>query len=150
MPERFSPVGDDRLVFRLVATGSTFLPPGAILPLPSWFEPSSGDVAEGAARGRVPGLSAWDQSLTSVEQARALTARPDQLAFGLRAQGIREVGQRFGRALAIVYDPLDQLAPGPGWEGHVLIEGLKRPPEQSRAVHKDCQVELARRCVPVL
>lgn len=149
MPERFSPVADDRMVFRLVATGSVFLPAGAILPLPIWFEPSSGDVAEGAARGRRPGLSAWDRSLASVEQACDLTQRPGQLAFGLSAGAVREVGGRFGRALDIVYDPLDALSPRAGWEGHVLIEGLKRSPETARPAHKDCLIELARRCGPV-
>lgn len=146
MPERFSPLPDEALIFRLADPGSQFLPTDAELPLPRWFEPSSGDVKEGELRNRPAGLSVWDQGRATVENARQLTQRPRGMAFGLEVSSCKRIGQVHGRELAVVADPLDARAPEPGWDGHSLIEGLKRPPGVDRQAHRDLLSALSNTC----
>lgn len=149
MLERFSPVPDPAFIFRLVEPESHFLPADAELPLPRWFEPSSGDVEEGARRGRPPGLSVWNRDLVAVEGVRRLVGRPRAKAFGLTVERCKAIGQGHQRALAVVADPLDEHQPTPGWDAHGLIEGLKRPPAVSRQAHLDLLTELSRACQQV-
>jgi hypothetical protein len=146
MPERFSPLPDEASIFRLADPGSQFLPADAELPLPRWFEPSSGDVEEGAARGRPPGVSVWDRARATVENARQLTQRPQGMAFGLRVGSCKSIGQRHQRELAVVADPLEARQTEPGWDAHSLLEGLKRPPGVTRQAHKDLLTELSQSC----
>ncbi|MBN1209976.1 MAG: hypothetical protein JXB05_34310 [Myxococcaceae bacterium] len=149
MPERFSPLPDDALIFRLADPGSQFLPADAELPLPRWFEPSSGDVEEGERRNRPPGLSVWDRDRATVENARQLTQRPQGMAFGLKVGFCKSLGQHHQRELAVVADPLDARQPEPGWDGHSLVEGLKRPPGGTRQAHKDLLMALSQSCQKV-
>ncbi|HYO71366.1 MAG TPA: hypothetical protein VEU33_35335 [Archangium sp.] len=149
MPERFSPLPDDALVFRLADPGGQFLPADAQLPLPRWFEPSSSDVKEGELRGRPPGLSVWDRSRASASEVRQLIPRPQARAFGLKVEHCKQIGQRHQRELSVVADPLDARQPAPGWDAHSLIEGLKRPPAVMRQAHLDLLTELSRACQAV-
>lgn len=149
MPERFSPILDDTLVFRLADPGGQFLPTDAELPLPRWFEPSSGDVKEGALRGRPPGLSVWDRGRATADEVRQLIPRPEARAFGLKVERCKHIGQSHQRELAVVADPLDARQPEPGWDAHSLIEGLKRPPAVARQAHLDLLTELSRACQAV-
>ena len=146
VPERFSPVPGENVVFRLVDENSTFLPAGAQLPLPAWFNPSTTDIDEGKARGRQPGFSVWNQAVASVEQVKVLVTRPDSLAFGLEAAAVREVGKAHQRALEVLADPADSLKPGAGWDAHTVIEGLQRPEGLARPAQKDLQSALAAQC----
>jgi hypothetical protein len=146
MPERYSPLADGAFIFRLADPGSQFLPMDAELPLPRWFEPSSGDVAEGEKRGRPPGLSVWDKQYATVEDARQLLGRPQSAAFGMSVAGCKLISQTHKREIAVVSDPLDEQAPKLGWEAHALIEGLKRPPGTTRQAHLDLLTELAQSC----
>lgn len=149
MPERFSLLPDDALIFRLVERGSEFLPADAELPLPRWFEPSSGDVKEGEARGRPPGLSVWDRERATVGEARQLVGRPQGLSFGLKVGLCKSTGLCHQRELAVISDPLEARQPAPGWDAHSLIEGLKRPPGVDRTKHKDLLSALSQACQKV-
>jgi hypothetical protein len=146
MAERFSELPDSAFIFRLVNPNSHFLPAGIELPLPGWFEPSSGDVEEAAGRGRRPGLSVWNKHQAEVEQVKQLLARPDAMAFGLIVHDCKQIGQRHERELTVVADPADQHAPAPGWDAHSLIEGLKRPAEVTKQAHRDLLTDLSRAC----
>jgi hypothetical protein len=84
-----------------------------------------------------------------VENARQLTQRPREMAFGLNVGHCKSIGQRHRRELAVVADPLDARQPEPGWDGHCLIEGLKRPPGGDRQAHKDLLTELSQSCQKV-
>jgi hypothetical protein len=145
-PKQFSPLPEEGRVFRLAVRGSGFLPADAVLPLPAWLEPTKRDVEEATQRGRRPGLSVWDEAFTRTDEARVVSGRPDGIAFDLAVQDCRETGQRHDREIDVVADPLDDRAPEAGWEGHALIEGIKRPPGVDRQRHKDMLLDLISCC----
>lgn len=128
MPERYSRLADAAVVVRLVSPQSSFLPATAVLPLPQWLEPSPQDVEEAGKSGRPPGITVWDASRTSAEQARALSGKPDGRAFAAQVKQCMKVAVDHARPIAVVADPVDEKMPSAGWEGHALIEGLRRPP----------------------
>jgi hypothetical protein len=147
---RFEPLDREAFVFRLVELGSTFLPMGALLPLPEWFEPTTDDKDEGVRLGRPAGLSVWDKSLCSVGDAKAIRFYPgtppdDVKAFGLRVGEVIRIGMRHERSLQVVSDPhpLEFLN---GYEGHCRLEGLERPVGYPRPRHKELKVDLAGAC----
>lgn len=135
-PVRFAPINEATDVIRLVNPNGNFFPPGSVFPLPEWLNPTRADEAEGMARQRVAGLSVWDHSRTTVAQAKAFLNRPDDIAFSIAVTAIRQAGNDNDVDLAVVADPRDDLAPQQGWDGHALIEGLKRPPGQPKARYK--------------
>lgn len=148
--ESFEPLADDATVFRLVEYGTKFLPPGARLPTLDLFEPTTRDKAQAKERGREPGVSVWDRSLTSVPQATTIryargTAPDDVRAFGLVVGEIRTVSHEYEREVDVVTDPLEEDR-GPGAEGHSAIEGLKRPDGYQRKRHKAFLLDLADAC----
>lgn len=148
MPERWSSLGDEAQVFRLAEPGGGHLPPGRVLPLPEWLAPNSADIAE-TAPGRVAGVSAWDSARTTTGQARAMTTRPDALAFGAVVGALRGAGAALGVAIDVVADPAEQFAPQPGWDGHALIEGLQRPVGASRQTFTALRQALVGSFVPL-
>jgi hypothetical protein len=127
MPERYWPLADEAVVVRLANAQSSFLPATAVLPLPQWLEPTHQDIEEAQKSGRPPGITVWDASLTNVEQARLLSGKPEGRAFAAQVTSCKKVAADHARQIAIVADPVDEKKPSPGWEGHALIEGLRRP-----------------------
>ena len=150
MRERFTPIDPPAIVFRLATPGSGHLPLHATLPLPDWFVPTRDDEQEAADRGRPePGLSVWDDALTTAGQARLLTGKPEGRAFRLAIHDCVAVGNRHGRALSVVADPLEgPRADEPGAIGHALIEGLKRPKGGDRQRHQLLLRDLVAVCAP--
>ena len=151
--ESFEPLADDATVFRLVEYGTKFLPEGAQLPTSDLFVLTSRDKQQAEERGREPGVSVWDRSLTSVPQATALRYTPhappdDVRAFGLAVQAVRSFGRQYELAIDVVADPLEEDL-GPGAEGHSAIEGLKRPDGYPRKRHKALLLDMAEACVEV-
>ena len=146
MPERFSVVADNDVVFRLVDENSTFLPAGIALPLPAWFNPGTNDIAEGAKRGRVPGFSMWNNTLATAADVKTLVNRTNALAFGLNAGTFRKIGKEHSRDLEVLADPADEFKPTVGWDAHSLVEGLQRPESLPRVQHKDMLTVLAAHC----
>ena len=144
MLERFTPLNDEALVFRLATPA--FVPEGARLPLATWLRPTDADVAEGAARGRPAGLSSWDAERTTVAQAKAfLSSAVNAIAYSMRCGAVRRVGVQFKRNLDVVADPRDDDQ-RPGWEGHCLIEGLERPKGSTKKDQLDLSVGLLDAC----
>lgn len=148
--KQFEPLPESAFVFRLAETNSMFIPEGARLPNAELFTPSSKDKEEAKKRGRPPGVSVWDRDLTTVEQARTIRYWPNEPPDGIRAFSlnvgfVRGVGKQFDRQIDVVADPESQEK-GPGASGHSLIEGLKRPPDQSRKLFKDIWATLAGAC----
>ena len=113
-------------VCRLVPTSGRF-PPDSTKPQPQDFYPSSEDKAEAKARGIDPLVSVWDEERCSLDQAKAIFARP-AVGFGLSVQQIREVRiAGSDESLSVLRDPLTgPRARMPGAEGHCGIRGLKR------------------------
>lgn len=151
--ERFTPLDGRDEVFRLAVEGQkVFLPYGAALPLPEWFQPTKEDEAEGVVRGRVPGLSVWNCARTGTADAARIRwgeAVPDGVrAFAIGVDRVREIGEREGRRLDVVADPLDP-SDGEGADGHALIEGLKRPDGTPRAAHRQLLTVLVAGCRPL-
>lgn len=148
MDEAFEPLPANALVFRLATRGPGFLPKGALLPDPLWFRPTSEDVTEAAARDRVPGLSMWERARTTVPQARKLSAKHDGEAFASYVGELLKVGEDVNISLAVVRDPLYEEAPAPGWDGHVVLEGVHRPSGESKNDFRRLREGLASACSP--
>ena len=127
MPERFSPLSSEAVIFRLATPASTLFPSGRDLPLPEWLAPTSADEAEAAARNRPAGLSVWQLARTTASQARAFGDQAEALAFSTTAGECRSVGATLSIPLDVLHDPLLDQQDQDGWEGHAVIEGLKRP-----------------------
>jgi len=145
MRERFSQLPESACVFR-IAKSPTFLPKGHLLPLPNWLEPTSKDIEEAEKRGRDVGLSVWDTELTSVAQAHVFIAVVEkQPAFCFGVGAFKRTGKEFERGVDVVADQLndDQR---PGWEGHSLVEGLKRPGGYTKKRHMDFLLRLVNLC----
>lgn len=147
-PVPFSPLPDITSVFRLAETGGRFLPVGAPMPNADIWEPSSEDKRDAEARGRVPGVSVWEQGRASTDQARRLRFAPEPPPAGVRAfaatvSALREVGRRHQRPMEVLADPLPEDR-GPGADGHALVEGLKRPAGVPRPEHKRMLDDLLR------
>lgn len=149
MPEAFDAVPADRFIYRFVRNLDTFLPRNAVTPLPAWFEPTKPDVLAAKARNRPAGWSAFDAQLTTVEQGRALLTLENNPAFGLTLQRFKEIGAAFGRQIGAVYLPMVDKKPMAGWDGHVLVEGLKREDGGEKKKHNDLQLALSTAAVPV-
>ncbi len=147
MRERFSALSDESVVFRL-ATPS-FVPDGAKLPLPNWLRPTDADAKAGKERGRPAGLSAWDNALTTLRQAKAFHPKgADSIAFSIGCGVLRAIGAKFERKIDVVADPWDEKKM-PGWEGHSLIEGLERPGGFQKQRQMDLQVTIVDACASV-
>ena len=149
MCDRFSQLRPEARVFRLADPGGCFLPAGSVLPLPEWFRPTSADEAEGGKRGRPAGVSVWDDSLTTVDDAKQLADKPGALAFRIGVGRCVAIGRGCERELAVVRDPLDEERPAPGWDGHSLIEGLQRPSGCPKKKQKALLSRLVEACEPV-
>lgn len=131
----FDPVPDGNVVFRIAR--DAFVSPGSKLPLRSWLALTTEDKTKATARGREPGLSGFDQTMTSADQAVALLGWAASASFGTTVSVWKQTGARFELEVLAVYLPLMDKQPQPGWEGHVLVEGLRRPPGYERARHND-------------
>jgi hypothetical protein len=159
MREQYEALPNTSEVFRLVKPGGGFLPVGHRLPKPEWLEPSEDDVKEAARTGRRPGLSVWDTTLSSVEQACIWGKRTpsDQLAFSASVANIHGAALARSRAIDVVADPLDvnvepqlsilnaepeQASLAASAEGHALIEGIRRPDGTSKKDHRDFRAAL--------
>lgn len=140
-------MSDDDVVFRLAEAGGGHLPKGRVLPVPAWLAPNAADVDE-TAEGRVPGVSAWDRELTTPDHARSMTKRPDALAYQARVGDLRTTGSTHGVAVDVVSDPADRFKPQSGWDGHALIEGLKRPSDEQKAKYAELRTELVEHFTP--
>ena len=126
-----------------------FLPQDAVRPSADWLRPTSADVREGKERGRTPGVSLWDRELASVEQACNLSGKRGGEAFGMTVARSIEIGRQHDRELAVVYDPLDEHEPTPGWQGHALLEGLHWPGKAQKRARKALREALVAEVVPV-
>ena len=125
MPEAFSAVPDDHFVFRL-ATDS-FAPPGASTPQRSWLILTTEDKNKAEERKRPPALSGFDQAFTTASQALALLRWQESRHFGMKAGEWIRIGADHGRSIAVVYLPFVASKHLAGWQGHVLIEGTRKP-----------------------
>lgn len=136
-------LSDASRVHRLVELDGVFLPTGQPLPIGAWLEPDTGDEAEALQRGRAPGKSVWDTLRTTPSQATAFMTRQAvaYAAFEVSVGDAKGVAQRHARLLEIVADPRDDKKL-PGWEGHSLIEGIKRPAGAPRKPHQRFLAEL--------
>lgn len=141
-PSAFPPVPMEHFVFRLIAPDSVYFPPGAKLPLPEWLVPTKSDVKAAELRGRPAGLSGFDRDLCDVARARDLLGRRDDLAFGAKVQEFKSIGARYERTIEVVYSPMASRKPTPGWDAHVLVEGLRRPDSTPRKAQLDLLNEL--------
>ena len=130
-------VPNSHFVYRLIDPESTFFPPGATLPLSDWLVPTRSDKTAGDARGRPAGLSGFDRELCPLKTARELLARHHDFAFGATVSELKEIGMARSRQLEVVFLPLAHKEPQAGWEGHVLIEGLRRPDAGEKKAQKD-------------
>ena len=139
MPEQveLKAVPPSNFVFRLIEPGSTYFPPGATLPLPDWLVPTKSDKQAADARGRPAGLSGFDREMCPVKTAGALLGRHDDLAFGATVSALEAVSTTHSRQLEVVYQPRTEKAPQPGWDAHVLIEGLARPDGGVKKAQRD-------------
>ena len=95
------------------------------------------------------GVSVWDDDKTTVEQAWSIrrqgaSEQPTDRAFAAKVASIRQTGLDHDRVVDVVSDPEDPEA-GPGWEGHSLIEWLKRPSGTTKADHTAFMRELIKR-----
>jgi hypothetical protein len=140
MRERYTPLTDPEVVFRLAQPGSGHLPVGSVEPLPDWLCPNTADITAANLAQRRPGVSAWQRASASPAEVRVLTGRPEARAFGAAVGVIREVGAPL--SVDVVHDPADQFEPGTGWRAHALIEGLQRPAQMARGVHKELRLRL--------
>lgn len=111
----------------------------ATLPLSDWLVPTKSDKAAGDGRGRPAGLSGFDRELCPLKVARELLGRRDDFAFGALVSELKGIATAGGRQLDVVYLPLESKASQPGWDGHVLIEGLRRPDGGEKKAQKDLQ-----------
>lgn len=82
-------------------------------------------------------------------QAGELAGKPDGEAFGMRVDQTLEIGRRHGHPLALVYDPLDEHEPKPGWQGHALLEGLHWPGKAHKQARRALREALVAEVIPV-
>lgn len=115
------------LVLRLPRPPKSYTPGEQWIPDWELFVPSSGDKDHASAHGKPVRVSVWDNSKTTIAQARAFRAGPT-LVVQLKVSDATEVGASTGHLITVVYDPLDPPDDSrPGSEGHAGIEGLKKP-----------------------
>lgn len=97
------------------------------------FRPSSEDERAAADTGKPVRLSVWDETLTTVAQARAFR-EADVLVLRVAAAAVRVAATSRPDPVDVVYDELpaeDRMKPG--GSGHAGIEGLDRPPGESKS-----------------
>ncbi len=130
MRERYATLNTGATVFRTVVVGGGHLPEGHVLPLGAWLIPDGADKAEAERTGRLPGISVWDQAITSPTQAwehRGVSpVAGSHLAFSIRVDQLGNIAATHQREVVVVADPIDPVPPE--WhDGHSLVEGMQRP-----------------------
>jgi hypothetical protein len=136
---------ESREVLRLVPDALPFVPPGQPGVNGEAFVPSTADKKEAEQRQQPVRVSVWDTQRTTLAQARQIHGRSDTIVVVLGVVDIVQIRAELSAPrLRVVWDP---RAPedGPGADGHCGIEGLDRPREVPRPVHKAIWDELARR-----
>ena len=96
------------------------------------FEPSTIDKEHAARLGKPIRVSVWDESLTTIEQARSFRGGPT-IVMRVDVRDVLDIADSTDRMMRVVYDhltPPDDSRPGA--EGHAGIEGLERAPEEPR------------------
>ncbi len=144
--EPFQPLPDDATVLRVLKKKEPFFsPPDYREPTRDAFRPTTADVEEGKRRGRSPGVSVFDQSRCSPQQAvtirthfATLASRPlgEVGVYSIAVSVVRQIGRAYNPDVDVVTDPLvkEDGAPLdiPGADGHSLIEGLWEPSKSKR------------------
>jgi len=127
-PEEGAPVAGDHVVLRLPAPPKDFVPDGW-RPTHQEVAPSEADKRAAAARGMPVRVSVWDETRTTVAEARSFRGR----TVLVLSAGVEAVLSR--GATAVVYDRLDPPeSERPGAEGHAGIEGLDRPSGEPKVI----------------
>jgi hypothetical protein len=114
---------------------------------PTWqlFEPSSVDKAQAVLHGKPVRVSVWDETYTSIEQARAFRQIPT-LVLRIEVQDVLDVASSTSQVLHVVYEPLEPPDDTkPGAAGHAGIEGLEKVPGQSKTLRRTMLDALAAR-----
>lgn len=121
-------VPSDHAILRLPKPPKDFVP-DRYRPSSQEFLPSTADKEDAAKNGHPVRISVWDETLTSVEQARALRNGPSIVLRGMVAE-VLSAG-----ASAVVYEALQPPdSERPGADGHAGIEGIpRREGDETRA-----------------
>ncbi len=127
------------IVFRLATLKDTFPPDSQRLHY-GHFELSENDK-----KHIPPMLSVFDGSLTRVTEAQEIRGvAAASMAFGIKAEAIKEVQLQAFPRLKLVRDPLDFPESAlPGAEGHCGILGLDRQAGETKTLYRELRVRLA-------
>ena len=127
------------VVFRLANIKATFPPDSPKLHVGHL------DLSDRDKERHPPLLSVFEGRKTSVEQAAAIRGvSSESAAYGFRVDEIRRIQVEGLQGLRVVRDPLDPPECDlPGADGHCGIEGLYRPPGQSKQQFRELRVLLA-------
>lgn len=136
-----------------VEEGADVPPEHSILRLPiprPDFEPDeylpSGDffVLSTAERNGNGQLSVWDETLTTVAQARELRGGSDVLILRGKCGAIVAAGVSCSKRISVVYEaPPSAIAGRPGAQGHAGIAGLRRSKGEHRNDYRDLRNAIA-------
>jgi len=123
------------VVFRLARRSEheLFFPDRRV-PLPDDFNLGSTETAK-AQEHKFAQLSVWDETRTTVDQAREFLSPPYRMAFWLSVRQIREILQSEAQRLRVFRDP--EARPLPGADGHCVIENIWPSKADFRRIRAD-------------